>query len=300
MVEVQLTRVTLPNGETVAYREREGGDKVILLIHGNMTSSKHWDVLMDVLDSQYKLYAIDLPGFGESTYHNEIESIRDLSETVREFINELGVDVYALLGWSMGGAVSLQYCATYDQPCEKLLLLASGSTRGYPFFGTGADGMPDISNRLSSLEEVRRDAGKTLAVQGAYDRKDKGFLKMMWNHLIYTKQQPSPEHYDEYLDDMMTQQNLAEIYQALNIFNISHVHNGLTEGTGEVNNIDVPVLVMRGDNDLVVTESMTNEIMADLGDKATFKNLVDCGHSPLIDDLDQLKETIETFLEGRL
>ncbi|GEL78114.1 intracellular short-chain-length polyhydroxyalkanoate depolymerase [Tenuibacillus multivorans] len=296
MVEVELSQVALPNGENVAYRGREGGEKVVLLIHGNMTSSKHWDLLMDVLDSQYKLYAIDLPGFGESTYHNEIRSIRDLSKTVKQFIEALGLEPYALIGWSMGGAVSLQYCADYDHPCEKLVLLASGSTRGFPFYGTGSDGLPDLSHRLKTLHEVRQDTGKTQAVQGAYDRQDKEFLKMMWNQLIYVHNQPDEVKYDEYLNDMLTQRNLAEIYQALNIFNISHQHNGLSDGTGEVDQIDIPVLVMRGENDLVVTEPMTNELLEDLGERATFKLLESCGHSPLVDDLKQLRHTIEDFL----
>ncbi|RPF50590.1 alpha/beta fold hydrolase [Aquisalibacillus elongatus] len=297
MIKVGMNQVALPNGETVTYREREGGEAVVLMVHGNMTSSKHWDVLIEALDPKYKLYAIDLPGFGESTYNHTITSIRDLSETVRQFVDALNLDVYALLGWSMGGAVLLQYCADYDEPAEKLLLLASGSTRGYPFYGTGPEGLPDINNRLKTLDEVRQDPGRTQAMQGAYDRKDKELLKAIWNHLIYTNKQPSPDKYDEYLEDMCTQRNLAEIYQALNIFNISHHDNGLGKGTGEVDQIDIPVLVMHGENDLVVTKPMTDEIIEDLGDRATFVNLEGCGHSPLIDDLEQLKNTIEHFLE---
>ncbi|MGP4071740.1 alpha/beta fold hydrolase [Piscibacillus sp. B03] len=54
---------------------------------------------------------------------------------------------------------------------------------------------------------------------------------------------------------------------------------------------------MHGENDLVVTKPMTDEIVEDLGDRATYKNLEGCGHSPLIDDLDQLKHTIEDYLE---
>ncbi len=48
-----LQKVTLSNQETIAYRERPGGKQTIILVHGNMTSSKHWDVLMDALDPKY-------------------------------------------------------------------------------------------------------------------------------------------------------------------------------------------------------------------------------------------------------
>ncbi len=53
--KVELPKVDLPNGEQIAYREREGGEQTVILVHGNMTSSKHWDVLMDSMDSKYKI-----------------------------------------------------------------------------------------------------------------------------------------------------------------------------------------------------------------------------------------------------
>jgi len=44
--EITLKSIRIPNGETIGYRESGTGDKILLLVHGNMTSSKHWDVLM--------------------------------------------------------------------------------------------------------------------------------------------------------------------------------------------------------------------------------------------------------------
>jgi 2-hydroxy-6-oxonona-2,4-dienedioate hydrolase len=60
MNQVSLNRGNLSNGETLGYREAGKGTKVLLLIHGNMTSSKHWDILMDEIQHQYKIYAVDL------------------------------------------------------------------------------------------------------------------------------------------------------------------------------------------------------------------------------------------------
>lgn len=299
MAAIELKKVELPNGETLGYREREGGDKIVLFIHGNMTSSKHWDVVLENLDEKYKVYAVDLRGFGASTYNKPIMKIKDFSDDVRLFVEALNIQPYAIVGWSTGGSVGMQYCADYENPCEKLLLLAPGSTRGYPFYATGENGLPDVNQRLKTYEEIKADTGKTKAVQGAYDRKDKEFLKTMWNMAIYRNKQPDPLKYDEYLEDMLTQRNLAEVYHALNIFNISHVHNGVTAGTGEVDKINVPVLLMWGSDDIVVTEQMKNETLEDLGDKVTYRELPNCGHSPLVDNLDLLMETIEDFLANK-
>ena len=293
---VKLKKVDLLNGETISYRERDGGTKKVLLIHGNMTSSKHWDLLIDQMDPEYKIYAVDLRGFGESSYHKPTMSIKDFSDDVKMFVDKIGLKDFAIVGWSTGGAVGMQFAADYPGYCEKLVLLASASTRGYPFFGTSREGLPDINNRLVTYEDVKADAGKTIAVQTAYDQQNRGFLKAMWNMLIYTDRQPEERHYDEYVDDMLTQRNLAEVYYSLNTFNISGVNNGLADGTDQVKDIQIPVLVLRGDRDLVVTQRMTEEIVEDFAGRARFVELKDCGHSPLVDDLDQLLQHIEGFL----
>jgi pimeloyl-ACP methyl ester carboxylesterase len=293
---VEMKKVDLPNGETIAYRERKGGVKNVLLIHGNMTSSKHWDLLIDKMDPAYKIYALDMRGFGESSYNNPNMSIKGFSDDVKLFVDEIGLKDFSIIGWSTGGAVGMQFAADYPGYCEKLILLASASTRGYPFFGTSPEGLPDVNNRITSFEDVKADLGKTVAVQTAYDQQNREFLKAMWNMLIYTNRQPEEEHYEKYVDDMLTQRNLAEIYHSLNTFNISAVNNGLMEGTNQVKDIQIPVLVLRGDRDLVVTQRMTEEIIDDFGGRAKFVELKDCGHSPLVDDLAQLQKHIEEFL----
>lgn len=296
MNEVVMKSVKLPNGETIGYRERVGSGKTLLLVHGNMTSSKHWDVLLENMESDYHLVAIDMRGFGESTYHEKIYSIKDLAEDIKLFVDELQLSRFTIMGWSLGGAVSMQFVINYPQYCEQLILLASASTRGYPFFGTGEDGQIDVTKRLTSYDEIKVDPGRTIVMQIAYDTKNKELLKLVWNSVIYTTKQPDESKYDEYLDDMITQRNLAEIYHALNTFNISHHHNGLVEGTGEVSKINIPTLILWGENDLVVTETMTNELVEDFGDAATYVKLEKCGHSPLIDALPRLIKEVTMFM----
>lgn len=295
---VQMKKVDLPNGELLAYREREGGTKTVLLIHGNMTSSKHWDLLIDVLDNDWKVIAVDLRGFGESSYQSPIQQIKDFSDDIHQFVTALDLQDFAIVGWSTGGAIAMEYCADYPGRCTKLVLLASASTRGYPFYGVNAFGMPDLNQRLQTYEVIKRDASKTIPIQHAYDTGNREMLKMIWNSLIYTQNKPKDSKYEEYVDDMMTQRNLAEVYYSLNIFNISSVHNGLVEGSGKAAAIEIPILVLRGNNDLVVTEQMTKEIIEDLGSNAIFRELKGCGHSPLIDHLSLLNEELQAFLNN--
>lgn len=289
-------QVKLPNGETYGYREREGPGKTIVLIHGNMTSSKHWDLLMENIDSSFHLVAVDMRGFGESTYNEKIFSIKDLATDMKQFVNELGLSGFTIVGWSTGGAVAMQFVSDHPGYAEKLILLASASTRGYPMYETDESGQPDFAKRLSNYDQVLEDKTRTITISKAYESRNKDVLRMIWDYAIYHDNKPEAVRYEAYLEDMLTQRNYPEILHALNTFNISTQHNGLKEGTGEAKNIHIPVLVLAGEKDLVISEQMAIEIMEDLGEVATLVTLKGCGHSAQVDDLPQLLQAITSFV----
>lgn len=294
-MKVRLKSILLPNGETLGYREREGGEEVLLLIHGNMNSSYHWDVVLERLDRRYKLYAIDLRGFGISTYHEPIRALRDFADDVKLFSRALGLDRFAVMGWSTGGGVAMELAADWPEAVTKLILLASVSTRGYPFHEDGGNGLPDRSRRIASYAGIEALARNRLIAE-AIARGDRAFLKRLYEAVIYDKNRPEEVRYEAYIDDILTQRNLMDVYHALNMFNVSVFDNEAAAGTGAVRRIAAPTLVLRGNRDMVISEAMAAETLADLGDIARFVPLQDCGHSPLVDDPAQLLQAVEAFL----
>lgn len=257
-----------------------------------MTSSKHWDVLIDSFADEYNLYAVDLRGFGFSTYRKPINSIKDFADDLALFVKALRLDSFILVGWSMGGAVSMQFTIDHPNVVEELILLASASTRGFPFFHLNERGESVRSRKKS---EILADK-KTIDILTAYKQRDKQFLRDFWNRFIYTAKRPSEWKYEEYIEDMLKQRNLVDCYHALNHFNISAFHNGVAEGTNEASKMNVPTLVLSGETDRIVTTKMTNELLNDLGVKAEAYVMKDCGHSPLIDHLDELIKQIVKFI----
>lgn len=294
-MKIHLKSVELPNGETLGYRERDGGDEVVVLIHGNMNSSCHWDVVLEQMDARYKLYAVDLRGFGVSTYHTPIESLSDFTADVKKWVDLLGLTRFTLIGWSTGGGVAMEYTAAYPDEVTRLVLLASVSTRGYPFYEDGSNGLPDVMRRITTIEGIRSLTRNTL-IESANIRRDRRFMKQLYEAVIYDRNQPEEARYETYIDDILTQRNLMDVYHALNTFNVSVFDHEASAGSGAVKRIKAPVLVLRGMHDSVITEAMTRETLADLGDIAEFVPLAGCGHSPLVDDLPQLLRAIESFL----
>jgi pimeloyl-ACP methyl ester carboxylesterase len=296
MAKVKLKSIKLPNGETLGYREREGGDKIVLLVHGNMVSSKHWDLVLEHMDETYKLYAVDLRGHGISSYNKPIDSLKDFSEDLKLFVDLLGLKKFSLVGWSMGGGVSMQFAANHSNYVDKLVLLASVSTRGYPFYKVDEYGQPILTERLKTKEEIAQDTARYIPITNAYKNRDKEFLRQLFNLTMYTHNQPSPDRYEAYLEDVLTQRNLLDVYYALIHFNISHHHNGIVEGTGEVDFITSPTLVIWGENDLIVTKPMQEEILEDLKVVEKFTILPNTGHSPFIDNLEGFLKELYSFL----
>lgn len=299
-MDINLHKIKLPNGETLGYRKRKGKeeDKTLVLIHGNMTSSKHWDIFMENFNENYTLIAPDMRGFGVSSYNKTINSITDFVKDFKLFIDELKLNKFNLMGWSTGGCTAMEYTADNQSHVKKLLLLESISTRGNPLYKLDEDGNIIPEKRIKTKEEIANDEFNIKPTVQAIENKNKAFMRGIWDNLIYVNNKPEEKRYDQYLEDMFTQRNLVEVYHALNHFNISNQYNGLKDGSHKAAQIEIPTLVFWGENDNIVPKNMAEEIVNDIGENARLEILEGCGHSPLIDDLDLFMNKVNNFLKN--
>lgn len=290
-----LKKVELPNSEVYTYREVKNNQPMLLLIHGNMTSSQHYDVLIEALKDDFHIIAPDLRGFGGSTYYNEISTLKDFSEDIYHFMNALDIPKATIAGWSTGGGVAMQLAIDHPSSVEKLILIESVGIKGYPIYEKDDKGQPMLDKPLLTKAEIAKDIFQVLPILNAYKQKDKESLRQIWDALIYVNDKPEASQYDIYLEDMLTQRNLVDVDYALTRFNISEENNDVVDGTGEINNITQETLIFQGRKDLVVPERMGDGIYIALGSNAKIVK-GDWGHSPLIDALDVLKKEINEFI----
>jgi pimeloyl-ACP methyl ester carboxylesterase len=290
--DLPVQTVDLPTGETVGYRHR-AGEIPLVLLHGNMTSSKHWDLVLDAIDERFDVYAMDMRGFGESTYETPVDSLADFAADVGPFADAVGLDHFHLWGWSTGGGVAMQFAADHPDRVDRLVLMDSVSTRGYPLFHTDEQGQP-TDEPMTTREEITAAPALAPMFQ-AHETEHRATFKGVWNQLIYTDTQPADDLYEDYVDDMLTQRNLADVYYALAHFNVSDEATVHSEGSGLASEITHPTLVVHGDRDLVIPREMADQTVADLPN-AELVELEDCGHSPPVDALDDLLAAVEPFL----
>ncbi|KAF0197026.1 MAG: alpha/beta hydrolase [Bacillota bacterium] len=294
--EYPVRTLALPNGETMAYREAGAGEKTLLLIHGNMSSSIHWDVLIEQLEGHFKVYAVDLRGFGDSTYNRPIDSIKDFADDVKAFVTLKGINQFAVAGWSTGGGVALELAAELPEQVIRVILLESVGVKGYPMFKKDAAGQPILTELIKTRDEIASDAVQVVPILAAYATGNCDLLKAVWNAVIYNRVQPEPARYERYLEGMLKQRNLVDVDYALITFNMTDEHNGVVGGSNRLNLVQGPVLVIQGELDYVVPASFGHDTANRLGNRAQLALMPNCGHSPLTDDLAELLALFINFL----
>jgi pimeloyl-ACP methyl ester carboxylesterase len=95
----------------LAYLDWGGQGAPLLLLHGITSSARSWWRVAPVLAAQgYHVYALDLPGHGESAETND-HRIANIAALVGAAIRALGLDRPTLLGHSWGGAAALALAA---------------------------------------------------------------------------------------------------------------------------------------------------------------------------------------------
>lgn len=295
MGKISLKKVNLPNGEEIAFRIGGEGPETILLVHGNLVSSRHWGTLLDRLAESYRVVAIDLRGAGESSYKENIETFKDWAHDIKLFCDELEIRDFNLLGWSMGGGISQQFVVEYPGYAKSLILFESIPCSGYPYRKKGPNG-EFLEEYYDNKEELLEDPIQIKPMVAALESNNRDFLKYLWDVLVFNVTKPDEDEYNELLDDIFKTKNLRDAAWAAHIFNISHINNGVVDGTGEVDKIQMPVLIFAGDKDLTVPLNMAEFTKEQIGGNATLEILPNCTHAPHYDNEDLVVEKINNFI----
>ncbi|MDE6407978.1 MAG: alpha/beta hydrolase [Anaeroplasmataceae bacterium] len=103
-----------------------GSGKDLILLHGWGASLITFNKLAKTLSSNFKVYSIDLPGFGESQVGVPL-GVEDVAEILHDFVIELGLDAPVLCGHSYGGRVAIIYASKFS--VEKLVLISSAGLK---------------------------------------------------------------------------------------------------------------------------------------------------------------------------
>lgn len=105
----------------------EQAKDTLVLLHGFTGTMNTWEKVIEYLPDTIKIVAIDLIGHGKTeapmdeSRYTMIEQVKDLEE----IFNQLDLQYFTLLGYSMGGRVALSYAARFPKRIKQLILESS-------------------------------------------------------------------------------------------------------------------------------------------------------------------------------
>lgn len=131
------------NGLLINYYTTGEGNVPIIFLHGWRSEAAVWLPLFKTLTAKpytlypisYTLYALDLPGFGQSETPKNPFTLHDYAEIIKEFITTLyplpSTLNPSIIGHSFGARIAVKLAAEHPEIIQKLILVDCGGIRGH-------------------------------------------------------------------------------------------------------------------------------------------------------------------------
>ncbi len=99
----------------------------IVFLHGFTGTASTWNEVRKELEGKYRTIAIDLTGHGKTSIPDKPErySMEEQIKDLEALFGHLKLDSFYLVGYSMGGRISLAYTINYPERVKALILESS-------------------------------------------------------------------------------------------------------------------------------------------------------------------------------
>ncbi len=128
----------------------------IVLVHGlGSAGLRDWINIIPVLETNFHVIAVDLPGFGSSSRPKGRYSPTNYSKVLHWIIDIYAHENVYLVGHSMGGAVALRYAMMYPDSLKKVVLVdAAGILERTAYVKHMSSILIDLSGMPERLKKI--------------------------------------------------------------------------------------------------------------------------------------------------
>ncbi len=243
-----------------------GQGENLVLLHGWGVNSVVWEPVVEQLSQHFRLYLVDLPGFGESKGLSEY-TLQTIIEAILEVLPERAT----WCGWSLGGLVATYASYIYPEKVTKLIQVCSSvkfvSEASWP----GVESSVFDNFKLGLQANRDKTLGRFIGIQAmgcASARKDVSTLKKL---LAETEQADT-----------------KALLAGLDLLNESDLREEFAQ-------IVVPCLSLFGQFDSLLplqTSINMHQLLPDAEQKV-FKN---SAHAPFISETDKFNQSVINFI----
>ena len=252
-------------GKNIQYLKMgEGEGPPLLLLHGFGGDINIWVFNQEALSAERTVYALDLPGHGQSSKDVGDGDLASLVDVVAGFMDAMGIEKAHIFGHSMGGAVAGSFAIKHPERVQSLALIASA--------GLG--------------EEINGDY-----IEGfiAANRR-----KEMRNALTLLFADPELVN-RQLVNDVMKFKRLDGVDEALRKIADKLFPGGKQADVPDISGVEVPMLVVWGAEDKIVPVAHAQNVP----EGARVEILDNTGHMPQMEAAGQTNRVIGEFLDSQ-
>lgn len=258
------------NGMTYRYWDR-GEGPVIVFAHGLFVDHDVFTAQITSLSRSFRCIVLDMPGHGQSGYNPKGWTLDELCNDLMLMIQELSLGAVTFIGQSQGGMVGIRLAARYPKLVSRLVLI-------------GTSARVEFSDRLDNWRRQRE-----ILLNGSEAEREVVFanIQRRINGEKWLSEKPTEAARER---EIMLAHDRAGLVLALDaaVFTRGDIRELLEF-------INVPTLVICGENDIATPVELSQEIVAAIVGASLF-TLAGVGHHPTIEAPESVTEAIAKFL----
>jgi pimeloyl-ACP methyl ester carboxylesterase len=268
---------TAPNVKL--YVKDYGQGKPVILIHGWPLSNEMWEYQIDVLvQNNFRVIAYDRRGFGKSSQPYNGYDYDTLTDDLKAIIDHLDLKEVTLVGFSMGGGEVVRYFSRHGGKGISKAVLISSVTPFLLKTDLNPDGIPQ-EKYDGMAEQIKADR------IGFLDN----FGKTFFGVSFISKPISTP-----LLDYYRMLGSFASPYATLECAKSFST----TDFSKEMTSINVPTLIIHGDEDKTVPIEITSEVATKLISDNKFIVYEGAPHGLFYIEKDKLNKDLIAFLNS--
>lgn len=242
----------------------------VLLVHGFPLDHTMWQPQLDALSATSRLIAPDLPGFGGTAPAGEVMTMPQFADGLAALLDQLGVqEPVVFCGLSMGGYIAWEFWRRYRQRVAKLVLCDTRAAADTP-----------------EAARARRVAARRIDSEGKQP-----FLSAMVPKLMCDATRNERAAVVAHVDRMTAAAHPQGVAAAL---------RGMaqrTDSIGLLGDIDVPALLLVGDQD-EISPVAEMQAMAAAMPHARLRVISDAGHLAPLENPPAVNKALADFIRN--
>jgi pimeloyl-ACP methyl ester carboxylesterase len=264
---------SLVTEQGIVHYEAYGRGRPVLLLHGWLNSWAVWRETVEVLGREFRVYALDFLGFGDSGLDSENFSVSNFVLMVNEFMDRLAIKKAPLVGHSMGGTVALSSAIQFPEKVVKVIVVGS------PIQGSSL-------SPLLKMAAYRGWVGLAQTTPVLYNVFQAGFMPFL---RVYAHAMARDgKAVGEMLTADVSKLTAASFFESIGTLRQTDLRPRIGE-------IQMPVLGIYGKKDIIV-DPKQSKVLKQYLPSSKIAWFEQSGHFPMMDESARFHETLRDFL----